>query len=494
MKNKKIQVLSMAVLMLITGCSSQEINNQGTNNQDGNSNIESMNVSETQSNSTVSTEILDLDQMFTSRDLEVTYDTASTTQIVLGNEDVRITQEGVYLLSGTLENGQVIIEADNTAKIQLILDNVTISCDSSAPIYVKSANKVFITLADGSQNSLSVLGEYKNIDENNIDSVIFSKSDITFNGNGSLSIYAENGHGIVGKDDMVVTGGTYEIVAKSHGISANNSIRIADGTFQITSGKDGMQADHEDSAKGYIYIVDGSFTIDAQQDGISASSTLQIMDGEFTISSGGGFEKVLNIITRGEGSGGTVSATSLLTESMKGLKALNIFISGGDISISSYEDAVHANNELFISDGNIVILSGDDALHADNIVSITGGTIVVENAYEGIEGDYVYIIGGDMKVNVLDDAINAGSSNGYINISGGNILLIASGDGVDSNGNFYMSGGTLMIDSNPVYSGGDSAIDITGSIEITGGTITDENGNAINANSSTGGGPTNQRR
>lgn len=481
MKKVKIGFLSIFILMIITSCSTTEISSQEEHIEE----TKSLFTSELESNTTNSMVVMEMDQMFSARDLDMDYDVESTTQISLGDGDVHITKEGVYYLSGTLNNGQVIVEVSDTEKVQLILDNVNITANSTAPIYIISGDKVFITLATDSNNSLSVLGEYQNIDENNIDSVIFSKSDLTFNGMGTLSINATYGHGIVGKDDVVFASGTYEIIASSHGICANNSIRIANGNFQIESGKDGMQADYnEDDTKGFVYIANGLISIQAQQDGISASSTLQILDGEFTIYSGGGYEKVLNIITRGEGPGNTPQATDMLTDSMKGLKATDIFLLGGDFVISSYEDAIHANYELLIEGGTYQILSGDDALHADYMVTIYDGSILVEAAYEGIEGEFVNIKGGEMLITVLDDAINASSEEGCINIEGGTILLIASGDGVDSNGDFYMSGGTLMIDSNPVYTGGDGAIDVSGSTQITGGSITDENGNALNTSSS----------
>lgn len=485
MKQFTLSLITISVLLILTGCTTSTTLPNESSLPPLDSAESSASQESAYTHSSIELGALDSNSMFTSRDYDASYDESTATKIQLGEDTIRITEEGVYILSGTLDNGQIIVELPAQDKVQLVLDQVTIHSASSAPIYIKSGDKVFITLAPSSTNLLSVSGAYEQIDDNNVDGVIFSKSDLTFNGTGSLSIQATYGHGIVGKDDVVFTGGTYHIAAQDHGICGNDSIRIADGVFHINSGKDGMQADHDDDPTlGYVYISNGSYSIHAQQDGISASSTLQIDGGDFSIASGGGFEQVLNIITKGEGPGNIPQVTDTLTESMKGLKGMTILLMDGIFQISSYEDAIHANDELLIHGGEFHILSGDDALHADHTVTIYDGTIVVEDAYEGIEGIYVVIRGGDITLNVLDDAINASETDGSITIEGGTIFLIASGDGVDSNGDFFMSGGTLVIDSNPIYSGGDGAIDITGSTQITGGSITDEKGNAINLNSS----------
>ena len=202
---------------------------------------------------------------------------------------VTITAEGVYILSGTLYDGQIQINAPDSAQVQLVLNGVDITSADSSAIYALEADHVFITLADGSENSLSNGGAYLPIDENNLDSVIFSKTDLTLNGSGSLAIYAEAGHGIVSKDDLIITGGTYTIEAVSHGMTGKDTFCIADGTFTITSGKDGLHAENtEDSTLGSLYITGGTFTIAAQGDAVSASGALQIDAGTFDLLTGGG--------------------------------------------------------------------------------------------------------------------------------------------------------------------------------------------------------------
>lgn len=434
---------------------------------------------------------LDIEEMFTNNELTLTYDAESATAIALSNESVTIDEEGTYILSGTLSDGQIIVEVEDTEKVHLVLDGVNITCSSSAAIYVVDADKVFVTLAEDSTNVLTVSGEYDTADENNVDGVIFSKSDISFLGSGALEINADYGHGIVAKDDLVFMDGTYTITAASHGINANDSIRIADGTFTIVSGKDGIQAENEENPeKGYIYIANGTFDVEAVQDGISSSSMIQVDGGDFNIVSGGGYVEVLNDITVGEGAGNAAKVTDYLEYSMKGMKACNIEINAGDFYISSYEDAIKADYDMTMNGGAIYILSGDDAVHAENILTINEVNLTVEDAYEGIEACYIYINGGTMEVNVYDDAINATESYGMLYVTGGEIFLSCVGDGLDSNGDFTMEGGNIVIDNNPIYSGGDGEVDVSGTVTYTGGTIVDGDGNEIDptAGLSSGGG------
>ena len=247
----------------------------------------------------------DIDSMFTDRDKEVGYDeekcvaitlsddgsSCDNTSVAIDGQTITITEEGTYLLSGSLSNGSVVVATDENVKVRLILNGVAINNDSSAAIYVQSADKVFITLAPDSENMLSNGGTYEAVDDNNIDSVIFSKSDLTLNGSGSLTVTAKAGHGIVSKDDLVITGGTYAITAASQGLSGKDSIRILDGDFTIASGKDALYSENEDNAeKGFVYIAGGNFNLTASGDGISASGNMTLLDGMYTMTTGGGSE------------------------------------------------------------------------------------------------------------------------------------------------------------------------------------------------------------
>ena len=215
---------------------------------------------------------------------------AASSGVSISGNIITISKEGTYVLSGALLEGQIVVDADS-AKVQLVLDNIDITCASSAAIYVKNADKTFITLAEDSENILMNTAEYEAIDDNNIDAVIFSKDDLTLNGKGTLTINSEYGHGIVSKDDLKLVSGTCNITAKNHALSGKDSVRIAAGTYNLTSGKDGIHSENaDDDEKGFVYIASGDFTIESTGDGIDASYVVQIDDGDFEITAGGGAE------------------------------------------------------------------------------------------------------------------------------------------------------------------------------------------------------------
>ena len=247
--------------------------------------------------------VIDAADLFSDRDFETGYDESKSAHITLdggtascGSDAVQIsggtatiTDEGTYILSGTLNDGMIIVNADENDKVQLILDGVSVHSETSAPLYILQADKVFVTTAPDSSNTLSSGDSFTAIDENNIDAAIFSKEDLTLNGSGTLTVTSPAGHGIVSKDSLTVTGGSYLISSASHGLDGKDDVSIADGTFSITAGKDGIHAENDDDASlGLVCILNGSFVISAEGDGISAGSCLQIQDGSFDILSGDG--------------------------------------------------------------------------------------------------------------------------------------------------------------------------------------------------------------
>ena len=487
----------------------------------------------------------DSSDFFSFRDFEVGYDESSSALITLNGSSascgsdavavsgstVTIGDEGSYILSGTLNDGMIIIDAEKTDKIQLVLDGVSIHSETSAPLYVRQADKVFITLADGTENTLSNGGGFAAIDENNIDGVIFSKDDLTLNGSGSLIVTSPAGHGIVSKESLTITSGNYTVSAASHALEGKDDICIANAVFSLTSGKDALHAENgDDTALGFIYIQSGSFTIQAEGDGLSAASELRIDGGSFTITTGGGSVNGTKSSSDGWGAfpggsmgggmaggkhqsggrGGVPMDTMPQPEgespaepteaeddstSLKGLKAGGeLTINGGDFSIDSADDAFHSNTSLTVNGGSFVIASGDDGFHADETLTINDGTILINESYEGLEGQNVVVAGGEISLTASDDGVNAaggtdssgmggrggdkfgtmGSMGGTgsgasITISGGSHYVNASGDGLDSNGTLTISGGYTVV-CGPTQ-GDTSTLDYESSGVITGGTF-----------------------
>lgn len=502
MKKKRIISVILAALMLLSILPGCMTGNGGTS--------DSLNDG---SNSEISPGSLVLpdiefapEDMFSNRDKETGYTdyveiklsdnniSSNSENVSIDGNTVTISSAGTYALSGSLSNGQIIVNAGKEDKIQLVLQGIDINCDTSAAIYVKQADKVFITLDNATTNTFSNKKDFVSIDKNSIDSVIFSKEDLTFNGSGFLIINAAYGHGIVSKDDLVITSGNYKITSAGHGIEGKDSVRIADGDFAIISDKDGIHADNTDDATlGFIYISGGSFNITAGTDGFDASASLQIDDGTFNITTGGSSK---NSSTNeqdaerpGWGRWGQETTSGSDTASAKGLKADgDILLKAGTFTIDSSDDALHSNSNVYIKSGTIDISSGDDGIHADKKVAINGGTITISKSYEGIEGQNIDITGGIISIIASDDGLNAAGGNDgsglgnrpgmdgfnadvdrYIKISGGKLTINASGDGIDSNGNLYVTGGETYV-SGPTNNG-DGALDYEGTAQITGGIL-----------------------
>ena len=479
--------------------------------------------------------------MFSNRDFEVGYGESSCVNIVFSGDSVTatsdsvkisgstvtLTEEAEYVLSGKLNDGSVIVNAQDTSKLHLVFNGVDINSSDSAPLNIINADKVFVTLVEGTQNTLSNGGEFKTTDENNIDGVVFSKSDITFNGSGSLEITSPAGNGIVGKDDLVITSGNYTVNCAAHGLDANDSVRIANANITVDSGKDGIHCENsEDGELGYVYFSSGTFKTESEGDGISASNYVHIKNGLFDILAGGGSENGSKQSSdnyggfMGGGHGGmdvggpngmggmnrpmsftdATSDTDTYTEestSMKGIKSSgSMLIENGDFNINSADDAVHSNLSVTVNGGTFQIASGDDGFHADENLTIYSGVINITECYEGLEALNVNIAGGDIKLKATDDGLNAaggtdssgtggrggdmfgghggmmggnGSSNGSVVISGGTICINSSGDGIDANGTLEISGGYTTV-VGPTQ--GDTAtLDYDKSATISGGTF-----------------------
>lgn len=448
--------------------------------------------------------------LFTSRDSRTEYDKDSAINITLDGSSascsspdvsvdgstVTIRAEGTYVVSGTLDDGMLIIDTDKNTKVQLVFAGVSIQNATSSALYIKKADKVFLTLADGTQNTLGNGGTYTAIDDNNLDAVIFSKDDLTINGSGSLTISALAGHGIVSKNDLVITGGRFAVTAAGHGMAGKDSIRIADGDFTVTAGKDGFHADNdEDASAGFLYVAGGSFEITAGGDGMDASADLTVSGGNFHILSGGGRDNAEPHTEGGFGGRGFPFSNTAqdndaeTSTSTKGIKASgSLSILGGTFSVDSADDGFHCNGDLLVSDGIFSVATGDDGFHADNSVTISAGTIQVTDSYEGIEGKTIEILGGNISLCSSDDGLNAAGGNdtsGFsgrfgkdmftsqegvsITISGGDIHIDADGDGIDSNGDLTVTGGNIYVDG-PTNSG-NGALDKNGTALIHGGTV-----------------------
>ncbi|MBR6107635.1 MAG: carbohydrate-binding domain-containing protein [Oscillospiraceae bacterium] len=472
---------------------------------------------------------------------------------------ITITKGGTYVLSGTLHDGRIVINlADSAEKVHLVLNGVTISSSTGAPITVLQADKTVITLADGTENTLSDAKTQAVSDADSSDvpaACIASKDDLTINGSGALTVSGNSNNGIHSKDDLRIVGGSITVTAVNHGIRGNDSVLLHDGSLNITAGGDGIKTSTADEdGKGYVLIEGGSAVIDAQQDGIDSAAALTVTGGDLDITAGGGTKNAGthtdNGMFGGGGPGGfggfggdmgngteggfggrggrgrggempdagfgggfgggdfggdfsdedfggtdfmpmanytlTASADSSTdSTSMKGMKAASILtVSGGTVKVNSADDALHANSDIIITgDAVLELAAGDDGIHGDSSVSVgQHANVTISESYEGIESADITVSGGEIRVQASDDGFNAsdGSGGGFgmmngsgeLNISGGYVYVNANGDGLDSNGNITMTGGTVIVcgptsNGNGPLDSGDNQNKIT----VTGGTL-----------------------
>lgn len=536
MKKKTTQACTVLLCasLALGGCSAQTADAQSTAAQSAASTETAITDAADATDATA----VNADSPFTDRDLAGTYDESTAVSIQLNGDTascesdavtiegghIIIGAEGVYRISGTLTDGQIVVNAADTDKVQLVLAGAEITSSTSAAIYAREADKVFVTLAEGTENTLTNGGEYVALDENNIDAVIFAKTDLTLNGSGSLTINAQAGHGVVSKDDLVIAGGNYTITAADHGLSGKDSVAIADGTFTITAGKDGIHGENaDDLSLGTLYIADGSFYIQAQGDAISSQGALQIDGGTFELYTGEGSASVeLTASTEfadmgGGRAGGSVPAVTdtaatdaATTEedsvSQKGIKGESGFtIGGGVFTIDSVDDCLHAGGTMLLSAGTYTLHSGDDAIHCDDALTIQDGTFTIPYCYEGVEGLSITLDGGTFDITATDDGFNAAGgadssgfggfggrpqdtfaseSDSFIIINGGNVTVVSSGDCVDSNGDLTLNGGTLQLTCN---GSGNTALDCDGTYANNGGEITTNDGSETNPGQMGGG-------
>ena len=411
--------------------------------------------------------------------------TNAATITLSGTDDVTITDGGVYVLTGTLTAGRVLVNAPD-ADVTLVLQDADITCSDSSALYIYKAANVLLYLPDGTASTLTDGSSYGYGDgvssaaDEEPNACLYSKSDLIIAGDGTLTVTGNAGNGITGKDTLKIEDTAVSVTAANHGINGKDCLVLKQADVTVTSGGDALRATNDsDTALGCVLIGASALTLTAGEDSIQAETTLTLFDTTGTVTSGGG-------------SGGALADDT----SAKGIKAgTDIIVRSGSYTLDCADDAVHANGNVTVSGGTFTVTTGDDGMHADNAVTITDGTFSIPKCYEGIEGQTIDISGGTIDIVSSDDGLNAaggadqsgfggrgpdsfggrgpdsfgGSSDSRITISGGTLRIDAGGDGIDSNGDLIVSGGEIYV-SGPT-SDGNSALDYDGSATVTGGTV-----------------------
>lgn len=335
---------------------------------------------ESSSNKNTSAAVINTSNIFSERDLSQTADTASAKKITVSDgQTIDITEEGVYIISGSAENCTIKINADEKAKVQLVLDGAEIENDDFPAVYAVSADKVFITTTDKG-GSLAVNKEFKADGETNTDAVIYSKTDLVLNGKGTLTVYSAYGNGISCKDDLKVTGGTYNVTAAKDAFEANDSISVYDGSFTIKTNKDGFHCENsDDDTLGQIYFANGTFDINAVSDGIQGTTYVQIDGGTFDITASEGIEATYVQINGGnitiDASDDGINASSKSTAC-----DIVIVFNGGDTKITMGQgdtDGVDSNGKIIVNGGTIDVTAQMSSFDYETSAEFNGGTIIV---------------------------------------------------------------------------------------------------------------------
>lgn len=414
----------------------------------------------------------EMDLEYSSRDTDPSYDESSATRIALSEtgasvsgdnatasgSTVTIAAAGTYVITGSSSNGQIVIDAPDDAKVQIVLDGVALSNGSGPCIYASNADKLFVTLAEDTENTLSDGSSWTlSGSEDEPDATIFCTCDLTVNGSGTLNVDATTHHGIHSTDDLIVTGGTLNVNAANDGLVGKDSVKIGGASVHVTAQDDGVKASNDDEEdKGFVLISGGDVDIDAQDDGIKATRLIKT--------------------------------------------------SGGTVAVDSQDDALHSDADLWLDGGTLTISAADDGVHAERSLWLAEGTLDITSSYEGIEGQDILVTGGSSNIAYSDDGINAAvasnetssentqadaqqangrnrqtgtgqmpgqqsETSGSITITGGTIDLVSTrqGDSLDSNGTIQIEGGTVT--TSGAATGDSSVLDFETSGTISGGTF-----------------------
>lgn len=380
---------------------------------------------------------------------------------------IEITKAGTYVIQNEV-NGNIVVNTSKDAVVRMVLNNATINSSNTSPIQVTQAKKVIISLPKDTTNTISDRKSYTLNADQEPSAAIFSKDDLTINGEGTLNLTASYKNGIQSKDTLKLMDGNLNITATNDGLKGKDQVLIHNGSYTLNVKGDGIVATNVDS--GNIIIEDGKFTITSQMDGIQATGNVSIANGTYTINTAGGSVNKDSSNQQPWGQFNDRDETSV--ESTKGIKAdKSITLKDGTVTISSVDDSLHANENITIEAGTYTLSSDDDGIHADKTVNVKGGTVCIKQSYEGIEGATINLNGGTTHVTASDDGINAASdtSVGKFTITGGTHYVDAEGDGLDSNGDIVMNGG-MMVVMGPT-SGGNGTLDYDGTFQMNGGIL-----------------------
>ena len=456
---------------------------------------ESMAQAQTQAEPTTPAEVIAAAKTQNSSDFEIATEDGTVT---LSGSTYTITSGGTYVVTGTLSDGQIIIDAGEEDEVELDLSGASITCSYDSPIFAKNAGELKIKAVEGTVNVVSDT-RTANVSEAETagSAAIYAECDLNLAGKGTLAVTAGYNNGIHSKDDLKIKNLTLTVTAPNNALKVNDSVTIESGSVTVIStAGDGIKTVNSDvsskgNQRGSVTVSGGTVNIYSAGDGIDAAYDVIISgDAAIVINTHSCSSYTLSSAKKTAASSGVTKSA----ESSKGIKADNqVVISGGSVTIRCMDDGIHANGGVALengskSTGNISISGGlvsiecaDDGIHADGTILIEGGYVDVVNSHEGLEGHCITVNDGEIHVYATDDGLNATSSSGsrsadgVITVNGGLMIVEVGGrdvDGVDSNGNYVQTGGIVIVSNpNADSSGNTSAVDVDSSVSVTGGII-----------------------
>ena len=364
---------------------------------------------------------------------EVTIDLSNPTAtdgVTVSDGVITITKAGNYKLTGTYE-GQIKVEAADSDMVRLILNNATITNSTGAAINVVEADEVVIYTASGTTNTVSDGSSYSDTASGSPDAAIYSKSDLTLAGEGTLKVEGKYEEGIHTSDGLVIASGTLEVNAANTGIKGKDYVDILDGTITVTASQDGIKATNDtDGNRGWVRLSGGTVNISAGDDGFKAERVLEI-------------------------SGGTLN----ITQANEGIEAQYINILDGTVNVTSSDDGINASYSTTSTSTESASTSTTQTAQRNQAAQ---GNTGQGNAAQGGQPPAGGGAGGTFEV--VDATIN---------ISGGTVTVNAKGDGIDSNGTATLSGGTVIVYG--PFTGGNTSLDTNGDLLLNGATVTAAN-------------------
>ena len=504
MKKRLLVPLSLLAILTMAGCTFTYNTSSSSTSTTSSSNASSSDATTSDTTSEYVGSDYDYNSSITVSEPESIVVSESTSEFSLTTEDgeynqsgsiYTITKAGTYLLEGKLE-GQILIEAGEEDEVVLELNGVSISYDQDSPIKAVTASKLEVSAKKDTENTVTDNRSKKTVENEALgEGAISADLDLKLKGTGTLVVTGNYNNGVHTSKDLTIQKLTLKATGYNNALKGKDSVTITSGTVQAYAlTGNGIKTDDSDLSskgkqRGTITINGGSIYVDSLRDALDASYDVVIDETDTEVTT------ELSIKT------GTYSSaynkSSFKADSEKGIKAANeITINRGTIVISASDDAIHANygdtlengnkglGNITVNDGLIQVASGDDGLHADNTLLINGGKVVVTGATEGYEANYVTITGGYSYIYGTDDGVNCSKksfNNCAFNMSGGYLdVAVRSGDtdGIDSNGNFTLSGGTIVTRGSPgtMASGMSTGLDVDGTISMTGGTLIAFNG------------------